>query len=305
MRLITLVGEQLMPIILPLWQYPGRFDSICFVHTGETKEQYNFLKNFVLHENKTFNIIEENISRIHLYGYSVTPTYKRIRKELQQFGGRSSVINITGGTKPMSIGSYLAANKTNTTFLYVRKDKIFSLLKGEEKGEYIEQNEDINIQINVDQYLRLQGYILTVGRNPDQNGPGYQFEDLVCNCIRRSERFNDVQQNVIIHGNYNHQSINNEFDVVFISNGKLGVCSCKSGNRMKEGQFFNQAVDELNALVSRKSTGLYCAKVLACGVRIDEEKISYANNAGVKVIQGISVRDIDEVTDDFRNITLY
>lgn len=120
--LIQLVSEEAMPSLFPILA----LKPAALVHvTSQGFEQYS---NPVLAAARSSNLCphEDALRHLHLPAMpSITETHHAVKEGIDWLRARGlqPVINFTGGTKLMSIGSFYAAVSTTTPSLYVDGDR--------------------------------------------------------------------------------------------------------------------------------------------------------------------------------------
>lgn len=315
MYLLSLVGEQPIPVMIPLWQQ--------YTSKGSVREQMYKSINVVqfVGSKNTLHVIEnvEKIIRNEFgqEGMEILPPivvdpydihYMRdaIFQVIEQAvgSGMHGVINITGGTKLMSLAALQAVKsifidmegQCDMSLVYVNTEKnqlIYLNSDGIETG-----NEPIQVQLTIQQYLMVHGLEVSDNQafNPngaynDLNPPklGDALELKVASLAESSGYFDEVRRNVFIRKtNPSGKPVSNELDVVAISNGRLVVCSCKAGTKLEK-----EFVYELTALSRREVAGIYCGKVLV--LSLDSPPPGIIDRARMDNIQLAYGPDVDRI----------
>lgn len=291
MFLLSLVGEQPIPVLIPLWQqWTTRpfsnsptdcpFRSIQFAGSKSTMPVIASLEAVIHRESKLDGLKIQ--TPLIIDPYDIETTRKSLRSALDQAEaqGLDCVVNISGGTKLMALAALQAAKGSITTvhelhdvrLLYVNTEKkriMFLNTDGMETGK----NEDISVKISIEQYLESHGLEVSDNQAFNPNGPycdanpprsGDALEQRVAALAQNSGYFDEVRRNVFIRKSIpGGKPVSNELDVVAISNGRLVVCSCKAGINLKKEMLY-----ELAALSRREVAGIYCGKVLALGQEV-------------------------------------
>jgi hypothetical protein len=195
--------------------------------------------------------------------YNLSEARSAISAIINSVAGKQKIlINLTGGTKIMSLAAMQASRGTDTTLLYVSTEE-HSLTFFHSDSD-INETKPIQVKITVEQYLNAHGL-----ETSDSQNFGYKYSDIVPTkegdaleekvfiLARDSGLFDDVRRNLFIRKTSGEKAVFNELDVVVTRNGKLAVCSCKSG------KIGNQALYELASLSRREIAGIYCGKALA------------------------------------------
>jgi len=287
MFLLSLVGEQPIPVLIPLWQQwaarpfsgdpSGRtFSCVQFVGSKNTLPVIANLEALLRREPGYKDLEIRPALTIDAYD---TQTARKVLKTAihnAEADGFQCAVNITGGTKLMTLaalqavkGKPAAANDPlETTLLYVNTEKtrlIFLNADGEETG-----SEEIRVEMTIAQYLGAHGLEVSDNQAFNPDGPyseaippraGDELEQRVAALAANSGYFDEVRRNVFIRKPVPEgKAVSNELDVVAISNGRLVVCSCKAGINLKKEMLY-----ELSSLSRREAAGIYCGKVLALG----------------------------------------
>ena len=257
MILLSLVGEQPIPNLLPLWQFP-EFTGVQFAATTTTERQAKALLEYLPRDDRlpgltlhpTVLVEAYHLGKArHALGRAISEWHAR---------GETVLLNFTGGTKIMSLAALQAAYGTGVGLVYVSTEEgvvIFYQSDGVET-----RREKLDVHVSVVQYLEANG--LSVKRPNPHFVPspkeGDWLEEQVRQAAVDSGLFDDVQRGVEVSRMLRDgTAVKNELDVVVTRNGKLAVCSCKTGKNIS-----NDTIYELAALSSRENLGIYCGKVL-------------------------------------------
>lgn len=290
MKLINLVGEQPIPNLIPLWQWPDRFSSVQFAMTETTLCLFGRLKKIIESDKRLNRIsVEEPLL---LEAYNIQSAAETIISAASHSGSEKVLLNLTGGTKMMSIAAFYASLEKNLNFLYVTTQKGF-IIEHNPGGIEISR-ELVSINVSVAQYMTAYGLEIY---NPhpfsDLKPPkdGDELENLVYNAAVSSEKFDDVMKNVHIRRPGRVGTVKNELDVVLTWNGVMAICSCKSGRKINKEMLY-----ELSSLSRRESAGIYCRKVFICSNNeLDRSIIDRAKENDIRLIFGESLSNqLDE-----------
>ncbi len=292
MIMIALVGEQPMPVLLPLWQW-DEITAVQLFATQTTMSVADSLANFIKKEQFPQKI--EVYKTILVEAYDLYDVTEKIKEAISAFPGEKVLINLTSGTKIMSLGAAMAAEgRGNAKLLYVNtQDSRMLTYKLNEPDVGIEE---ICVNITVAQYLGAHGFLVTPNQNPEattapvrQPRAGDWLEDKLYTQCQESGFFDDVQLNRFIHKPIDDTLIPNEIDVMVTKNGNLGVCSCKTGG------LNTKMLNELSTLASRISTGIYCKKFLVTSN--DKPSDDFCNRAKKEFIQIIDGNNLDNAAE--------
>ena len=154
--LLCLVSEQRMQNVIPLFHSSFRFDQLILVASGDPNR---INPRFARIAEDLENALHDRV-RCVMWTIPVDPmvpeeTEAACRQILAESGGPEHVVvNFTGGTKPMSIGAYLAGLSAGCEMIYVdtQKEQIFRYQQGSLYAEPFQ----LSI-ITVGQVLALHG----------------------------------------------------------------------------------------------------------------------------------------------------
>ncbi len=278
---LALVGEQPMPVLLPLWQEKG-FTSVQLIASETTRPVAEFLADFICSDPAM------GVRKVHpvmvVDAYDLEKASVDLNDLLAKHRYHRAVFNLTGGTKMMSIAAQQAAAGTHACLLYVSTEKR-SLIYFSPNSKGM-QTIPIQVKVTVEQYFNAHGFECSESQNfglrecevpPPKEGDA--LEDRVYDLLCQSGLFDDVRRNVFIRRTHGSSEVTNELDVVASSGGNLVVCSCKSG------KVDNQALYELASLSRREVAGIYCGRVLVSSKKtLLPGVVNRAAQDGIRVI---------------------
>lgn len=279
MILLSLVGEQPIPNLLPLWQFT-EISSVQFAATDTTRLQAEALCSSIARNEQLKRLVVHPILMVEAYALSRTRFVLAQAIADWQRQGENVLVNFTGGTKIMSAAALQSVYGSGAHLMYVSTEKnkvIFYQSDGVELRQV-----EISLDINVRQYLDACGLEVRLP-NPKAAPPppkeGDHLEQLVFEQAVNSGIFDDVQRNVNVQRLTHGSCVKNELDVVVTRNGRLAVCSCKSGRNVT-----NEALYELASLSSRENLGIYCGKVLAVAEELASGLYERARSSRIKIV---------------------
>ena len=263
MLLLSLLGEQPIPNLLPLWQH-NFYTTTQFAVTRTTLPVAQTLTR-AIHEDDQLKQVEV-LDPILLEAYDIGQARANLAAALafHQGKGQEVCLNLTGGTKLMSIAALQAAFGSGIRLLYVSTEENQLIYLGSDGAEL--ERQPIQVKINVKQYLTAHGLEVgdSVSFKPNRiryatppPKEGDELEEMAMNLARESGFFDDVRRNVFIRKQTEREPVINELDIVAAHNGRLAVCSCKSGPKITK-----ESIYELTSLSRREAAGIYCGKVL-------------------------------------------
>jgi len=298
MYCLTLVGEQPMPILMPLWQLPEITD-LQLVATLETEDVAKRLEGIVKSDDALKGIRVHD--RLIVSAYNLADTQKKVSQAIYNNQNQRVLVNLTSGTKIMSLGCVQAAQSLDAQLVYVstqtRELLFFHYVS---KKEWTEK---IDIAINCFQYFNAHGFDASL--NPNFKSPfapimppkeGDQLENTIYQLCQESELFDDVQKDLYVRKRLPDQAgAINELDIVVTHNGSLAICSCKSG------KLFNDPLYELSSLASRELAGIYCKKFLITSHKEEEIPAGIKDRAmgfGIQIISQENLQRSAEIIYD-------
>lgn len=154
--MISLVGEQPMPTVIPVVQYD--VEHLHLVVSGRTAAVGRHIAEVLPHISISGQ--ESPISPYQLQSLQAELS-RRIRDHLSQ--GHEVWVNLTGGTKPMSLAAYRAAQDQGVPAIYVAME-MGSIIHYHPSGQ--EHTEPIQAYIDVPTYLQAHGLQVEEGRPP-------------------------------------------------------------------------------------------------------------------------------------------
>lgn len=293
MLLLSLVGEQPIPSLLPLWQGP-EYDSVQLAHTATTTSAAETICNAIKNDPQLKRL--QILPPIKLDAYDMRRARLALNRAIQSHleDGQSLRLNFTGGTKIMSLAAIQAAYGTGIGLLYVSTEEGRLIYYGSDGAETA--SAPLDVRIDIDQYLRAHGLEVS-----DNTGfiPNYQsysdpppkagdaLEKKVEALARQSGWFDDVRRGVFIRKKIRSGVVKNELDVIVVRNARLVVCSCKAGK-----EICNDDLYELASLSRRESAGIYCGKVLACANETSPALVERARSLGIGLVSGAQIDNI-------------
>ena len=264
MLLLSLVGEQPIPNLLPLW-HSRAYTQVQFAATPTTWGVAKGLAD-AIHADAQLRRLQV-LEPVMLAAYDVQASRRALAAALvkHQQAGLEVRLNLTGGTKLMSLAGVQAAFGSGVQLLYISTEENQIIYLGSDGAEL--ERQPLKVKISVAQYLAAHG--LEVGEDASfrpaarryASPPpteGSELEEQVYRLAYQSGLFDDVRRNVFIRKQTGREAVINELDVVVARNGRLAVCSCKSGKAVTK-----ETIYELASLSRRESAGIYCGKVLA------------------------------------------
>jgi hypothetical protein len=297
MILLSLAGEQPIPNLIPLWHSPDRYTATQFAVTDRTKDVAETTRQAIADDEvlRHLEVLEPLLVRPYNIGETRRILANAINGHLEN--GQDVCLNLTGGTKIMSLAMLQAAYGMGVPLLYVATER--NLLIHYQSDGSETQREDLRVSITVKQYLSAHG----IECSPNANFKAVRYNDAipakagdlleeqVYQAAKASGAFDDVQRNLYIRRRGQRATVQNELDVVVTHNGRMAICSCKSGKDPEKGALY-----ELESLSRRELTGIYCGKVfVSAQPDLPDSFKDRARADRVRIVFGDKLNEIAEI----------
>ncbi|HOF16163.1 MAG TPA: DUF1887 family CARF protein [Bacteroidales bacterium] len=219
--LISLLSEYLLPNFLLAKEYEGKYDRHIFITTRRMGKE-NMTSRYCY----ALGVDKKKVRIVVLSEEDLPAARQKLQKE--NFSRKNKYfVNLTGGTKIMSIAVFQHFYKYQADYFYVPigMNKIENVRTG--------KNLPLNYRVNIVEYLSLYGlYIKTSEtRYLDDDSQGEEFEKYVFNRIKYEKRLSpermQIARGVKIFRNKNEKLNDNEIDVMWTEDNQLYVAECK------------------------------------------------------------------------------
>jgi len=264
MLLLSLLGEQPIPNLLPLWQAPQDYTQVRFAATRATLPLAETLGAAIAEDPSLCHL--EVLPPLMLEPYHLAQARAQLSHALSEAAlqGQAVRLNLTGGTKIMSLAALQAAYGTGAPLLYVSTETQ-EIIYYASDGREIERR-SIRVKISVEQYLKAHGLEVSVNQSFTPGAPpparppkeGDQLEEEVFRLALNSGFFDDVRRGLFIRRRGRADYVVNELDIAATRNGRLVVCSCSTVHGVGA---LREKLYELSAISRREAAGIYCGKV--------------------------------------------
>lgn len=271
--LISLVGEQPMPVL-----FPARYlkpDTVILVCSDKTTPVAERLSGILSRDcTCTMTTIEP---------YRLPHTISELRQALPP--NEQLIFNLTGGTKPMSFAALLLAGQTEARIVYLESEDKKKLLysyhfKNNEIHADSDSPEALPTLISADDYLRAHvKHYSIIGYNRDEKSgkisPGGQFEQCVEMVLKSAgmEVLTGVKPASV------GEQI--EIDHVIRIDNNVGIAEVKLGG--EEGQ--KKGLDQLAMAGGREYLGTYTSKFLIIARSLNRRLHDLARERGISIIE--------------------
>jgi hypothetical protein len=243
--LISLIGDQPIPNLLPIRHLkPG---ATLAVHSNLTEKAAGRLKKLIAGEVDFWPLLVD--------AYDIQGIREAL---LAEFGNRrleagDLLFNLTGGTKPMSLGAYLAAQALGAPAIYMQSEgKRSRLFRYEFRQGTPVLVEDCLLPalISIQDYLEayLDGFPADPDPNRKRDTDGLQFEQAVYQTLLPV--VDEIRCNFRVTPDV-------EIDLVVRCENQVGIVEAKLG---KNGR--KKAIDQLTTAGEQRYLGTYTQKFL-------------------------------------------
>jgi hypothetical protein len=276
-RMYSLVGDQPVPVLLPLWQNSDHYDSVCFVGTEETKRK-NILNNLEKTVRESGQLRHIKMDHLIVDAYDIDSINEALSKEIRENGNKKSVINLTGGTKPMSIAATITAANLHIPFLYV-STKLDRIIYHRSSG-YEDHRELIQINITVEEYLRAFGFEVNDANDHTKIYP--ELTDAIVSALQSCNQFDDIRSNIILQRTeQNPQYLN----LAMTRKGVLFIVRTirEDADVVKDDLYTIEAIAQM--------TGIYCRKLFVTTSTLVATDYTRASNNNICVYYVYNYRD--------------
>jgi len=280
MLLISLVGEQPIPILLPIKHL--RATRVILVYTADTDRVAQHLQKILPHA-----------MLLKVQPYDLSAILARLQDTTA--GEPDVVFNLTGGTKPMALAAFALAARNHSPFVYLQSQGHTSLLfryRFEEGLPILAERETLPALITAEEYLHahLPGFRIE-GFSKDARGQitdGGRFERAIHDALTRREF--EVLAGVRPEGVADQI----EIDLVIRAGNQIGIAEVKLAD--VEGHGPKAGLDQLAMAAGREYLGTYTVKFLITARRQNARIATLARERGIHIIELPTYRDAGRLT---------
>ncbi|MEA3341387.1 MAG: DUF1887 family CARF protein [Chloroflexota bacterium] len=294
--LVTLVGEQPIPNLLPIRAL--RPEQTLFIHTGRgprgTQGVAERISRLVEQETQPDFLLVQP--------YDLLETRQAIADQL---GAEPAIFNLTGGTKIMALAAYALAVERNAPFVYFQtegprgRDQRAALYRYgfDQRRPVLQERRVLNQPlISLDDYLlaHLPAFEET-GFAKDDDGKlnsGGRFEQAVARAL--DGWVDELKAGVRPKGIKDQL----EIDLVIRCGNQVGIIEAKLGGQGSG----KHAVDQLTTAAAREYLGTYTARFLVTGGERDKRYAALAQEVDVHTITLPGYRNGRLSQQDVRNL---
>lgn len=262
--MVLLVGEQPAPNLLPVRHM--RPDTVVLVYTDGTCRVATNLRA----------LLEPGIKCLlcPVQPFEITYTSGKLQSFLtSEASDYELVFNVTGGTKPMALAAFGAAQSMGAQMVYLQSEggrpRLFSYhFQGQRL--VLTGEAELGDRISLDEYLRMYLGQYTSGE------PRNDFERQVAGTLRSTQGVDEVLTSVRPQG---LGAL--EVDFVVRCGNQIGIGEVKSKGA-KDG------IDHLNAVCDPRFLGTYVRKFLVSATALDTNNKDLAAAYGIEVVELLS-----------------
>lgn len=265
MVMITLVGEQPTPTLIPLKYLKP--EHVVLVRT----------------DNKRVKDVSENLSKLiaaaqplDVPPYDIGGIFKELEAYILASGWQSGdlLFNLTGGTKPMAFAAFRLAEKIGGSFVYLQSEGRKSLLYrydfDRSRGFVLQSKDEIPEVITIDDYLKAHGLWNYTSRSLKES-----FEMKVYQTLQdavANQQISEIKSSVWQDGL--------QIDVMLRFKNQIGVAEIKTGRAAESSVGINQ----LNTASEQRFLGTFISKFLILDRVLDSNNQALAEAHRVEVI---------------------
>lgn len=277
--MIALVGEQPLPVLLPIIKAHTAVPNlqIALAHTARTERVARNVRQFVKDRIglmvQLWPVDPYRISDIH------TALQCHIRE--QQWMASEIVYNLTGGTKAMILAAYEVARASAARYVYLESERNESVLyQYEISGEFSRLQDKITLPalLDIHDYLHVHGFYDFRPSPPDHSLFFAAIRDEIVALIRE-DLLHQFEPGVDLHGN---RQI--DIDLMLRLKNQVAIAEIKSGNKVNSLEWIKQ----LNTASRPTTLGTYTKRLGILSRQADSQYIDIA------ALQGIDVVTLDE-----------
>lgn len=276
--LICLIGEQPIPNLLPIRHL--RPHCVVLVHTPRTAPVAQNVASLLPPDCLCHHLQVDAVD--------ISLAIRQLYQAITSLALTEPItVNLTGGTKPMSLAAYTVARERRATVVYLEtRPGVASLSRFGWDGDAIVlmATETLRGPLSIHEYLAAHGQ---GGYRVDHiNQP---FERAVTDALRQLT--DEILANVRIE--------QLEMDAVLRRGTSFAVAEIKSGNEARK----KAGIDQLNTATQREFLGMYTGRLLILDQRMPSHNRQLAIAHGVQVVEltdawqnGLSDADVDRLS---------
>ena len=292
MTLISLIGEQPIPNILPaLHLKPSR---LVLIYTDRTEKQALNLQKFFNRKSQPSTQIETVPIPIQ-NGYNLAEIADQLRPLLATYEGVA--FNLTGGTKPMALAGYQLAQEKAAPVFYLETEGKRSFLY-EYRFPQPFALPDLSSPVELPEVICIDDYLNAFLPGYRKDGfskeDGGQFEKAVFDAL--AEHVDEQEPGIKPHGAGSQIDI----DLIVRIKNQVAVIEIKDKDPRDEPK---KGIDQLNTIGGREYLGIYTAKILVSSTKLSSDIHALAKERKIKIIELLSFRKSRQISpEDQKNL---
>jgi hypothetical protein len=219
-HLVSLISDHLLPNYLFIKEMKGNYDDLVFVTTEKMQNA-----GIGARLEKALKLKKDSVQRIVVSEKDLKETIGKL--ETVSFNNDDRfIVNLTCGTKIMSIGVYEYFSQFDSSFYYIPIGKNII--------ENVGTSEDIplNYRVNLQEYLTLYGLTFTNDTTDKTllDTKGAEFEVYVYNRLRTELKLQNgfIFRGVKLFREDSAKANDNEIDVMWANDNQIYVGECKT-----------------------------------------------------------------------------
>lgn len=271
--MVCLVGEQPVPNLLPIRHLKP--STVVFAYSDKTEQVYKNLEQFL---NQNQRHLKIQVLSLKIDPYDILKAYADLKRFLAQFNqsSRQLIINVTGGTKPMSYAGFLVARDLKAIAVYLQSEggaNLLHLYAFDESGGLIRVStpQQMREMVTINEYLCLHG--LEVSKQTEHAD---SFERVVAEALK--PHVSEIVGPVRVRPFSFTEKSPLEIDLIIRCGNTVGVAEIKRGEEEKKG------IDQLNTAASRDFLGTYVKRFYIRNKRMSSENMELAKARDIKVV---------------------
>lgn len=285
MTLISLIGEQPIPNILPALHLKP--SCLVLIYTDRTKKQALNLQKFFNRKSQPSTQIETVPISIQ-NGYNLAEIADQLRPLLATYEGVA--FNLTGGTKPMALAGYQLAQEKAAPVFYLETEGKRSFLY-EYRFPQPFALPDLSSPVELPELICIDDYLNAFLSGYRKDGfskeDGGQFENAIYDAL--NEHVDEQQAGIKPHGAGSQIDI----DLIVRIKNQVAVIEIKDKDPRYEPK---KGIDQLNTIGGREYLGIYTVKILVSSTKLSLDIHDLAKERKIEIIELLSFRKSKKIS---------
>lgn len=257
--MFCLVGQQPVPNLLPILHFKPK--EVVLVNTESTLSTSEKLEK-LLHK-------KCDVTTLKVDPYDISTIHHKVERFFAKTHEKEDLLfNITGGTKPMVLGSFLLAQRLRMPIIYLQSDRLqgrIYLYSFNGQQLILHEEKVLEELLTINDFLQVHVGDYSQRRRKDP------FSKIIKEAIE--PYVSEVLTDVSIGANV-------DLDLVLRSKNQMGVVEVTTTkNKIK------RKIDQLTAATERDSLGTYTHRFLIINQRVDENNQKLAKENSITLIE--------------------